>query len=225
MTRWSSLTNPPLPAIHQEPANRVRGPSHRTVSLVLLQRLPQGRLRIGLRREASDLDLPSRLTPYRRQIQSIRPRPGFLGARTDPLTITKGYCPRLSTELGGHSVDIQNRRLSDYASELRLYGRAGGTRTHDLLTPRRPGTMSARVAQCRELRFCTEACPYGAAKSAQYRLLREHKENISLCVLSLLTFRLCTDDRGGDSRPLDPVEEVVDSAGPHGAAPPMAASA
>ena len=61
------LTNPPLPAIHQEPANRVRGPSHRTVSLALLQRLPQGRLRIGLRLWSGWRDLnPRPLDPQGR---------------------------------------------------------------------------------------------------------------------------------------------------------------
>lgn len=43
-------------------------------------------------------------------------------------------------------MDTQYRRLSDYAPDLRLYRWAGGTRTHDLLTPR---VILGHVAWCR----------------------------------------------------------------------------
>ncbi len=77
-----------------------------------------------------------------------------------------------------------------------FYGRAGGIRTHDLLTPRHFGLVSGCAVQCRDLRFRTLARPASAAESAQYRLLREHLENTSVCALSLATFHQCTYDRG-----------------------------
>ena len=41
----------------------------------------------------------------------------------------------MSTESSGHPVDINSPIGQQTGSELRLYRRAGGTRTHDLLTP------------------------------------------------------------------------------------------
>ncbi len=81
-----------------------------------------------------------------RSIRYAHDPPGFLGTRTDPSTITEGYCPRVSTEPGGHFVDTLYVAGSAIHPDLRFCGRGGGIRTHDLLTPR---ALRARVGPCR----------------------------------------------------------------------------
>ena len=85
-----------------------------------------------------------------------------------------------------HSESRRRYRKRAYRLKVpltRFFCRAGGTRTHDLLTPRHFGFMSACAVQCCDLRFRTRARPSSVAESAQYRLLKEHSETISICAL------------------------------------------
>ena len=78
------------------------------------------------------------------------------------------------------------------------------------LDPQHFGFVSARAVQCRDLRFRTLARPWSAVESAQYRLLREHSENISLCALTALDLRQRVSPSGAR---LTPVEEFVEVPG------------